>query len=71
MAPKANIPIIDIAAEGVDRTAIARQLVDAAVEHGFIYIRNTGKYITLSDQDSAFDLVWPNLKCDPLLKQLD
>ncbi|KAK1687972.1 2OG-Fe(II) oxygenase superfamily protein [Colletotrichum godetiae] len=56
MAPKANIPIIDIAAEGVDRTAVARQLVDAAVEHGFIYIRNTGKYITLSDQDSAFDL---------------
>ncbi|OHE96785.1 2OG-Fe(II)oxygenase superfamily protein [Colletotrichum orchidophilum] len=56
MAPKANIPIIDIAAQGVDRTAVARQLVGAAVEHGFIYIRNTGKYITLSDQDSAFDL---------------
>ncbi|KAH0445085.1 2og-fe oxygenase [Colletotrichum camelliae] len=56
MAPNANIPIIDIAAPGVDRTAIARQLVDAAVEHGFIYIRNTGKYIDLSDIDAAFDL---------------
>ncbi|KAI8229917.1 UPF0676 protein [Colletotrichum sp. SAR 10_77] len=56
MAPNANIPIIDIAAPGVDRTAIARQLVDAAVEHGFIYIRNTGKYINLGDIDAAFDL---------------
>ncbi|KAF5522889.1 UPF0676 protein [Colletotrichum aenigma] len=56
MAPNANIPIIDIAAPGVDRAAIARQLVDAAVEHGFIYIRNTGKYINLGDIDAAFDL---------------
>ncbi|KAF4828804.1 UPF0676 protein [Colletotrichum siamense] len=56
MAPNANIPIIDIAAPGVDRTVIARQLVDAAVEHGFIYIRNTGKYINLGDIDAAFDL---------------
>ncbi|KAF9881058.1 2og-fe oxygenase [Colletotrichum karsti] len=56
MAPNANIPIIDIAAPGVDRTAIAKQLVDAAVEHGFIYIRNTGKYINLGDIDAAFDL---------------
>ncbi|KAK1842796.1 2og-fe oxygenase [Colletotrichum chrysophilum] len=56
MAPNANIPIIDIAAPGVHRTAIARQLVDAAVEHGFIYIRNTGKYINLGDIDAAFDL---------------
>ncbi|TDZ34597.1 UPF0676 protein [Colletotrichum spinosum] len=56
MAPNANIPIIDIAAEGVNRTAIARQLVDAAAEHGFIYIRNTGKYIDLGDIDKAFDL---------------
>ncbi|KAI8292112.1 UPF0676 protein [Colletotrichum sp. SAR11_57] len=56
MAPNANIPIIDIAAPGVDRTAIARQLVEAAVEHGFIYIRNTGKYINLGDIDAAFDL---------------
>lgn len=62
MAPNANIPIIDIAAPGVDRTAIARQLVDAAVEHGFIYIRNTGKYINLGDIDAAFDLV---TNCDP------
>ncbi|WYZ38663.1 hypothetical protein EsH8_III_000577 [Colletotrichum jinshuiense] len=56
MAPKANIPIIDIAATGVDRAAVARQVVEAAVEHGFIYIRNTGKYIALGDIDSAFDL---------------
>ncbi|KAK1986620.1 2OG-Fe(II) oxygenase superfamily protein [Colletotrichum cereale] len=56
MAPKANIPIIDIASPGIDRAAVARQLVDAAAEHGFIYIRSTGKHVTLGDIDTAFDL---------------
>lgn len=74
MAPNANIPIIDIAAPGVDRTSIARQLVDAAVEHGFIYIRNTGKYINLGDIDAAFDLVtssfFPVTKNPRLLTQV-
>nr|XP_036579291.1 2og-fe oxygenase [Colletotrichum truncatum]KAF6786777.1 2og-fe oxygenase [Colletotrichum truncatum] len=56
MAPKANIPIIDIDEPSVDKTVIARKLVDAAVDHGFIYIRNTGKFINLGDIDAAFDL---------------
>ncbi|OBR11862.1 2OG-Fe(II)oxygenase superfamily protein [Colletotrichum higginsianum IMI 349063] len=57
MAPKANIPIIDIASPDVDRANVARQLVDAAAEHGFIYIRSTGKYVALGDIDTAFSLV--------------
>ncbi|KAK2048954.1 2OG-Fe(II) oxygenase superfamily protein [Colletotrichum somersetense] len=56
MAPKANIPIIDIASPGIDRAAVARQLVDAAAEHGFIYIRSSGQYVMLGDIDTAFDL---------------
>ncbi|KAK2028293.1 2OG-Fe(II) oxygenase superfamily protein [Colletotrichum zoysiae] len=56
MAPKANIPIIDIASPGIDRAAVARQLVDAAAEHGFIYIRSSGQYVMLGDIDAAFDL---------------
>ncbi|KAH6689588.1 2OG-Fe(II) oxygenase superfamily protein [Plectosphaerella plurivora] len=56
MAPQANIPIIDISDAGGDEAHVARQLVDAAVEHGFIYIRNTGQIIGLSDVDGAFDL---------------
>ncbi|WQF79679.1 Putative oxoglutarate/iron-dependent dioxygenase, non-hem dioxygenase domain-containing protein [Colletotrichum destructivum] len=56
MAPKANIPIIDIASPDVDRANVARQLVDAAAEHGFIYIRSTGKYVALGDIDTAFSL---------------
>jgi non-heme dioxygenase-like protein len=57
MAPQANIPIIDISDAGGHEAHVARQLVDAAVEHGFIYIKNTGQYIGLSDVDGAFDLV--------------
>jgi hypothetical protein len=57
MAPQANIPIIDISDAGGEEAHVARQLVDAAVEHGFIYIKNTGQYIGLSDIDGAFDLV--------------
>ncbi|KAK1966693.1 2OG-Fe(II) oxygenase superfamily protein [Colletotrichum sublineola] len=56
MAPKANIPIIDIASPGIDRASVARQLVDAAAEHGFIYIRSSGQYVALGDIDKAFDL---------------
>ncbi|EEY18026.1 conserved hypothetical protein [Verticillium alfalfae VaMs.102] len=55
MAPNANIPIIDVS-KAVDEADVARQVVDAAAEHGFIYIKNTGDFIGLSDIDGAFDL---------------
>lgn len=57
MAQVANIPIIDISDDGQDQAQVARALVDAAIEHGFIYIKNTGKDIPLDAIDAAFDLV--------------
>lgn len=53
----AKIPVIDISAPNVDQKDVARQLVDAAEEHGFIYIRNLGRDIPATDIDGAFDLV--------------
>lgn len=53
-AATANIPIIDISG---DQDVVAKQLVDAAQEHGFIYIRNLGADISASSIDGAFALV--------------
>ncbi|KAK0383585.1 hypothetical protein NLU13_9496 [Sarocladium strictum] len=53
MANSANIPIIDLAGDEED---VARQLVNAAEEHGFIYIRNMGNDIASEDIRGAFEL---------------
>lgn len=53
MANTANIPVIDISG---DQKEVARQLVDAAEELGFIYIRNLGHDITAAAVDEAFRL---------------
>ncbi|KOS19674.1 UPF0676 protein [Escovopsis weberi] len=53
MATQADIPIIDLAG---DQDTVARQLVDAAEEHGFIYIKNLGHDISVRDVDEAFHL---------------
>lgn len=58
MAQVANIPIIDISDDGQDQAQVARDLVDAAIEHGFIYIKNTGKDIPLDAINAAFELVY-------------
>ncbi|KAK3901857.1 hypothetical protein C8A05DRAFT_16021 [Staphylotrichum tortipilum] len=55
MAQVAKIPVIDISAEG-DQTQVARDLVEAAIEHGFVYIRNTGKDIPIAAVEEAFDV---------------
>jgi isopenicillin N synthase-like dioxygenase len=55
MAVSAGIPLIDI--NSADTATIGRQLVDAAEEHGFIYIRNLGKDISPERIDEAFRLV--------------
>lgn len=57
MSEAANIPIIDISADRVDEVEIAKALVDAAAEYGFVYIRNTGKDISAEQVQGAFDLV--------------
>ncbi|KFA60523.1 hypothetical protein S40285_08888 [Stachybotrys chlorohalonatus IBT 40285] len=53
MAANANIPVIDISGEPTD---VARQLVAAAEEHGFLYIKNLGDDIPAKDIDEAFSL---------------
>ncbi|KAM4056272.1 2OG-Fe(II) oxygenase superfamily protein [Hirsutella rhossiliensis] len=51
--PAPAIPVIDLAGDQAD---VARQLVSAAQEHGFIYIRNLDNDITADDVDRAFAL---------------
>lgn len=58
MTKVAKIPVIDIAVVGEENQAqVARDLVDAAVEHGFIYIKNTGGDIPVTAIENAFDMV--------------
>ncbi|KAG6008053.1 hypothetical protein E4U21_005066 [Claviceps maximensis] len=48
-----EIPLIDLSG---DPSTVANQLVDAAAEHGFIYIRNQGHDIPPASIDEAFAL---------------
>lgn len=54
----ADIPLIDI--HSADEQTIAKQLVDGAEKHGFIYIRNLGQDISAPAIDTAFGLVSPS-----------
>lgn len=51
----ASIPVIDISGEG-DQAQVAKELVDAAIEHGFIYIKSTGKDIPVEAVEEAFNI---------------
>ncbi|KAJ2989786.1 hypothetical protein NUW58_g3293 [Xylaria curta] len=54
MANTASIPVIDISESQGDQARIAKELVDAAAEYGFVYIRNTGEDISLAQVEHAF-----------------
>lgn len=57
-ASAAKIPVIDISAAGDEAQAkVARELVEAAVEHGFVYIKNKAADIPVEAVDNAFELV--------------
>ncbi|TGJ83446.1 hypothetical protein E0Z10_g5325 [Xylaria hypoxylon] len=56
MAKATSIPIIDISGGQGDHVRIAKELVDAAAEHGFVYIRNTGQDISLAQIEQAFNI---------------
>ncbi|KAI1342126.1 2OG-Fe(II) oxygenase superfamily protein [Xylariaceae sp. FL0016] len=56
MPAAAPIPIIDISAQGADQAKTAKDLVDAAVEYGFVYIRSLGQNITADQVGNAFNL---------------
>jgi hypothetical protein len=69
MAEVAKIPVIDISGDG-DQTQVAKELVEAAIEHGFVYIKNTGKDIPVDAIDGAFEMVNNVTLMDPKLLQL-
>lgn len=54
-AVSADIPLIDINAG--DQATVAKQLVDGAEKHGFIYIRNCGKDIPVGQINRTFEIV--------------
>lgn len=60
---QSGIPIIDI--NSADEATTGKQLVDAAEEHGFIYIRNLGQDISAEQIDEAFALVCTGLQYQP------
>lgn len=57
MAKVARIPVIDISGGG-DEAQVAKDLVEAAIEHGFVYLKNTGSDIPVAAIDGAFETVW-------------
>lgn len=58
MESTTKIPIIDISATSdKEQGKVAKELVEAAIEHGFVYIRNRGADIPAEAVDEAFDLV--------------
>lgn len=73
MASAAKIPIIDISATGQEeQLQVAKELVDAAVEHGFVYIKNTGADISADAVENAFRLVrCPNNPLDTPIRQTE
>ncbi|KAI0490807.1 hypothetical protein F4859DRAFT_24126 [Xylaria cf. heliscus] len=56
MSNPASIPIIDISEDQGDQVHIAKELVDAAAQHGFVYIRNTGQHISSAKIEQAFSI---------------
>ncbi|RYO88054.1 hypothetical protein DL766_007125 [Monosporascus sp. MC13-8B] len=54
MPEAAAIPIVDISAEGADQIQIAKSLVDAAAEYGFVYIKSTGLDLPIEQVNNAF-----------------
>lgn len=53
----ATIPVIDIAPAGPEAQAqVAHELVAAAVEHGFVYVKNSDNVIPADAVDGAFAL---------------
>ncbi|KAI1820625.1 2OG-Fe(II) oxygenase superfamily protein [Xylaria intraflava] len=56
MTRAASIPIIDITGVPDDQARIAKELVDAAADYGFVYIRTTDQDISHAQVKQAFDI---------------
>jgi hypothetical protein len=51
-----QIPVVDISG-AYSELQIAKELVNAATVHGFVYVKNQGKNIPVQDIEAAFGLV--------------
>lgn len=49
-----DLPVLDISTPNAQ---VGRELVDAAVRYGFVFIRNQGSEIPPTEIDQAFELV--------------
>ncbi|KAI0852394.1 Clavaminate synthase-like protein [Daldinia vernicosa] len=54
MAKAATLPVIDISAQGADQAQVAKELVDAAIDYGFVYIKCQD--ISAEQIDNAFNV---------------
>lgn len=53
----ARIPVIDICSKDTSDSAIAQELLDAAIYNGFVYLKNKGQDIPISTIDHIFECV--------------
>lgn len=53
----ARIPVVDINSKHTSESAIAQELLEAAIYNGFVYIKNNGKDIPIEIIDKTFDYV--------------
>lgn len=51
----ASIPVIDVSGSASE-LEVGKALVNAAETHGFVFIRNQGKDITIENIDKQFEL---------------
>ncbi|CAI4213927.1 unnamed protein product [Parascedosporium putredinis] len=64
----APIPVIDLAAAGKSEQEIAKELCDAAIEHGFIYIRSEGVDVSVEAVDRAFEILFTETPAEEMEK---
>lgn len=55
-----DIPVIDVSKPSDE---VARQVLDAASTHGFLFIKNDGVTIPQQDIDDMFKLVSARISC--------
>lgn len=53
----ARIPVVDICSQKNSESAIAQELLEAAIDNGFVYIKNTGQDIPIEAIDHIFEYV--------------
>lgn len=53
----ARIPVVDICSKESSESDIAQELLEAAIDNGFVYIKNTGRDIPIEAIEHLFGYV--------------